>query len=192
MDKPRILDIGCGSGIPTIELARLSQGEVIGIDIDQPALEVFLTRIKEAGLTNRVQAVNCSILDMDFPVESFDIIWAEGSVGFVGFEKCIKECWRLLKTAGFLIVHDDLGNLTEKQEIISQCSYELINHFVLSENTWWNDYYAPLEEKLNRIRMNPSGNKKTIALLNNDWREIDAFKRDPKRYRSVFFIMRKG
>ena len=27
MDKPRILDIGCGSGAPTLELARLSQGE---------------------------------------------------------------------------------------------------------------------------------------------------------------------
>ena len=26
MDKPRILDIGCGSGAPTLELSRLSQG----------------------------------------------------------------------------------------------------------------------------------------------------------------------
>ena len=26
MNKPRILDVGCGSGIPTLELARLSQG----------------------------------------------------------------------------------------------------------------------------------------------------------------------
>jgi len=24
LDKPRILDIGCGSGVPTMELARLS------------------------------------------------------------------------------------------------------------------------------------------------------------------------
>ena len=34
LDRPRILDIGCGSGAPTIELARLSDGEIIGIDID--------------------------------------------------------------------------------------------------------------------------------------------------------------
>ena len=49
MDKPRILDIGCGSGVPTLELARLSHGEVMGIDIDQPALDEFAGKIKKAG-----------------------------------------------------------------------------------------------------------------------------------------------
>lgn len=67
LDKPRILDIGCGSGVPTMELARLGQGEVIGIDIDQPALDKLTKKIREAGFSNRVQAVNCSILDMVFP-----------------------------------------------------------------------------------------------------------------------------
>ncbi len=61
IDKPRILDIGCGSGVPTLELARLSQGEIVGIDIDQPALDKLTSKIKEAGLTDRVQGVNCSI-----------------------------------------------------------------------------------------------------------------------------------
>ena len=32
MDKPRILDVGCGSGVPTMELARLSNGEIIGLE----------------------------------------------------------------------------------------------------------------------------------------------------------------
>ncbi len=39
--NPTILDIGCGSGIPTLELARLTQGEILGIDIDQIALDKF-------------------------------------------------------------------------------------------------------------------------------------------------------
>ena len=192
LDKPRILDIGCGSGIPTLELARSTQGEVIGIDIDQPALDRFITKIKEAELTNRVQAVNRSILDMDFPNESFDIVWAEGSIGVIGFEKGIKEWRRLLKTGGFLIVHDDLGDLLEKQRQISQSGYELINHFVLSEDIWWNEYYAPLEKKLKAFRAKHASDRKSITILNNDQHEIDTFKQDPTRYRSVFFIMRKS
>jgi ubiquinone/menaquinone biosynthesis C-methylase UbiE len=192
LDRPRILDMGCGSGIPTLELARLSQGEVMGIDIDRPALDRFRTKIKEAGLTNRVQAVDCSVLDMHFPYESFDIIWAEGSIAVIGFEKALKEWRRLLKTGGFLIVHDDLGDLTEKRRRISQCGYELINHFILSEDIWWNEYYAPLERKLNEVRAKPISDRETVAVLNDDQCEIDKFKRDPKRYRSVFLIMRKG
>jgi len=192
MTIPCILDIGCGSGVPTLELARLSQGEVIGIDIDQPALDRFITKIKEAGLTNRVQAVNRSILDMDFPDESFDIIWAEGSIAVIGFEKGLEEWRRLLKTGGLLVVHDDLGDLTVKRRQISQCGYELINHFVLSDDIWWNEYYAPLEKKFNEVRAKHTSDQKTIAVLDDDQREIDTFKRDPKRYRSVFFIMRKS
>jgi len=70
---------------------RLVQGEVIGIDIDQPALDKFARKIKEVGLTDRVWALSCSMFDMDFPDGSFDIIWSEGSIYAVGFEKRLRE-----------------------------------------------------------------------------------------------------
>jgi ubiquinone/menaquinone biosynthesis C-methylase UbiE len=87
LDKPRILDIGCGSGIPTMELARLSDGEIIGLDIDQDMLEVLRGNVEKAGLSDRVKIMNCSLFDMKFPDESFDIIWAEGSIPVIGFKK---------------------------------------------------------------------------------------------------------
>ena len=192
MTNPCILDIGCGSGVPTMELAKLSDGEIMAIDTSQTALDRLASKIKKAGLAARVKAVKCSMLNMDFPDLSFDIIWAEGSIAVIGFEKGLTEWWRLLKTEGFLVVHDDLGDLTEKRRQISQCGYELINHFVLNEDIWWNEYYAPLEKKLNEVRVKHTNDKKTIAVLNDDQREIETFKRDPKRYRSIFFIMRKS
>jgi len=69
----------------------LSQGEIIGIDIHQPSLDSLYRKIEDAGLSDRVAALNCSMLDMDFPDESFDIIWAEGSIWVVGFERGLKE-----------------------------------------------------------------------------------------------------
>jgi len=192
MTIPCILDIGCGSGVPTMELAKLSDGEIIAIDTSQTALDRLASNIKKAGLAARVKAVKCSMLNMDFPDVSFDIIWAEGSIAVIGFEKGLTEWRRLLKTGGFLVVHDDLGDLTEKRRQISQYGYELINHFVLSEDIWWNEYYAPLEKKFNEVRAKHTSDQKTIAVLNDDQCEIDAFRRHPKRYRSVFFIMRKS
>ena len=74
LEKPRILDIGCGSGVPTIELAKLSDGEVIGIDIDQELLDLLSKKIEQEGLTDRVKAIKCSLLDIKFPDNSFDIV----------------------------------------------------------------------------------------------------------------------
>lgn len=189
---PCMLDIGCGSGVPTMELAKLSDGEIVAIDTSQTALDRLAGKIKKAGLAARVRAEKCSMLNMDFPDASFDIIWAEGSIAVIGFEKGLKEWRRLLKTGGFLVVHDDLGDLTEKRRQISQCGYELINHFVLSEDIWWNEYYSLLDKKLNEIWIKHASNVKTVTIMDNDQREIDTFKQEPKRYRSVFFVMRKS
>ncbi|OGN94671.1 MAG: hypothetical protein A2Z75_01810 [Chloroflexi bacterium RBG_13_50_10] len=189
---PYILDIGCGSGVPTMELAKLSDGEIIAIDTSQTALDRLAGKIKKAGLAARVKAEKCSMLKMDCPDASFDIIWAEGSIAVIGFEKGLKEWRRLLKTGGFLVVHDEIGDLTEKRRQISQCGYELINHFVLSDDIWWNEYYAPLEKKFNEVRAKHTSDQKTIAVLDDDQREIDRFEREPERYRSVFFVMRKS
>ncbi|MBU7032610.1 MAG: class I SAM-dependent methyltransferase, partial [Theionarchaea archaeon] len=39
LDNPHILDIGCGTGEPTLELARLSEGIITAVDINQRALD---------------------------------------------------------------------------------------------------------------------------------------------------------
>jgi len=46
LDKPRILDVGCGPGGPTLELARLSQGKVIGLETQQPFLDRLTRKIE--------------------------------------------------------------------------------------------------------------------------------------------------
>ena len=46
IDNPLILDIGCGSGVPTIELAILSKGKIIAVDIDRSALNILKDKIK--------------------------------------------------------------------------------------------------------------------------------------------------
>jgi len=192
LEKPRILDVGCGSGIPTMELARLSQGEILGIDIDQPALDKLTSKIKGAGLTDQVQAVNCSIPDMDFPDGSFDIIWSEGSIYAIGFEKGLQEWRRFLKPDGFMVVHDEQRNVKEKLEQISNCGYELLGYFILSEDTWWTEYFAPLEKLIGEARTKYTDDSYILEELHQAQRELDMFKQNPERNRSVCFVIKKN
>ena len=192
LDKPRILDIGCGSGVPTMELARLGQGEVIGIDIDQPALDKLAKKIREAGFSNRVQAVNCSILDMAFPDESFDIVWSEGSIFVIGFKRGIQEWKRFLKPNGFMVIHDEKGNVEEKLEQISRCGYKLLGHFILSEDTWWTEYFAPLEKLIAKSQTSYTHDPHTLEELNQAQRELEMFKHNPERNSSVCFVIQKN
>jgi ubiquinone/menaquinone biosynthesis C-methylase UbiE len=189
LDNPRILDIGCGTGVPTMELARLSKGQIAGLDISQPLLDELTRKIEDADLSDRVKAVKSSLFEMDFPDESFDIVWAEGPIFVIGFERGLKAWRRLLKSRGFLVVHDEIGNLQKKLELISRCGYELLGQFTVSEDSWWWDYYELLEKRIKELRINYSDDSEALVVLEKEQQEVEMFKRRP--IGSVFFVMQK-
>lgn len=191
MDKPRILDIGCGSGVPAIELAESCNGDITCLDIDQNLLDVLAGKIEKAGLTDRVRVVNCSIFDMAFPDESFDVIWAEGSIYVIGFEKGLKEWKRLIKPNGFMVIHDEASNIAEKLGQISNSGYGLLGYFALSEKVWHDEYIAPLEKLVQEIQTENAGrNSDVTAMLEAEKRDIEMFKQNPARQRSVYFVLK--
>ena len=192
IDKPRILDIGCGSGVSTLELARLTDGEIIGLDIDQNALDRLNKKIEEAGLSDRFKILNCSLLDMEFPDESFDIVWSEGSIFVIGFKKGLQEWKRLIRPGGFMVVHDEMGNVGQKLEQISSCGYELLGYFVMDTDVWWNEYFAPLEKLVNETKTKYADDREVFGALNQAQSEMDFFRKIPERNRSVCFVMKKN
>ena len=103
--RSRILDIGCGRGVVTLELAKLGAEVVVGIDIDHTALRVLTERCAHAGLGDRILPVLGSMTSMGFCRESFDALWSEGSIQFMGFEAGLQAWRRFLVEGGFLVVH---------------------------------------------------------------------------------------
>ncbi len=191
LDKPRILDIGCGSGVQTIELAKLSNGEIIGIDINQSLLDRLNKKIEEAGFSNRIKALNCSLFDIKFPDESFDIVWAEGSIFIIGFTKGLIEWKRLLKPKGFLVIHDDIIRVKSGFKEIRSCGYKLLNHFSLPDDAWWEEYYGPLEIRIKQLYKKYNSDPDALKVLNKQQKEIDMVKADPKIFVSAFYIIQK-
>lgn len=191
LDNPRILDIGCGSGVPTLELARLCNGQITAVDINQKLLDNLTKKVEEAGLSDRIHTVKCSLLELDFPDESFHIMWSEGSIFTIGFRRGLQEWRRFIKPEGFLVVHDELKNSTQKREQISRCGYHLIGDFTLPGDTWWKDYYNPLEKYITEIRAKYRDDPTVLSACDTEQQEIDMFKKDISQYGSVFFVMQK-
>ena len=191
LDRPRILDIGCGSGVPTIELAKMSDGEIIGIDIDQSSLDELRRKIEEEGFSNRLKAVKLSLFDMNFPDESFDIIWSEGSIPAIGFERGLKDWHRLLKPNGFLVIHEEVRNTSELSRVPSH-GYKLVEYFSLPEDAWWTEFYRPLEKRIDDLRKKCENDPEALKLLKKFQNEIDMVKENPRKFASAFYIIQKS
>lgn len=123
---------------------------------------------------------------------SFDIIWAEGSIGIIGSERGFREWKRLLKTHGFLVIHDDDRNMSDKLETITNCGYKLINHFLLPEDAWWTEYYEPLETQIKELNDKYKNNPEARKRIEKGQNEIEMAKNArAKKHGSVFYLMQK-
>ncbi|MFW6126165.1 MAG: class I SAM-dependent methyltransferase [Chloroflexota bacterium] len=214
LDKPRILDIGCGRGGPTLELAQLGQGEVVGLDIRQCDLDELERKAAEAGLSHRVKTVNRSMFEIDFPDESFDIAWSEGSIFVIGFERGLREWRRLIKRGRYLVVHDATWlrpgppqeivaawkesmypitmTVAECAEVVPSCGYDLLHHFALPEDFWWHEYFGPLQQCIDELRRKYADDAEALRLLDREQRNVDLYGKHPQWYGSAYFIMRKS
>jgi SAM-dependent methyltransferase len=79
----RVLDVGCGCGGTTIDLASRvgPQGEVVGIDISSPMLEHAESRARQAKIAN-LQFRNADAQSYDFAAPDFDVLYSRFGVMF--------------------------------------------------------------------------------------------------------------
>jgi ubiquinone/menaquinone biosynthesis C-methylase UbiE len=179
--------------VPSIELAGLCDGHIIAVDNDQESLDSFKAKLAKSKVSGRIEIVNRSIHDLNFPDESFDIVWCEGALFVLGFKKSLKKWRRFLKPDGYLTAHDEKGNVQSKIKQIANCGYNLIDHFVLDKNTWWEEYYSPLEKRIQELREKYADDKDALTVLDREYSsEVGFFKKHPSRCESVCFVMKKG
>jgi SAM-dependent methyltransferase len=209
---PFILDIGCGQGMQTIELAKISNGKIIALDNHQGFLDILIEQAKKQRLEETIIPKNISMLDMDFEEETFDIIWSEGALYFMGFQNGLKRCHQLLKDKGCLAVtelvytvpdppapvveyfeneYPDIKNIGENIETIKKEGYNLISNFTLPESAWLNNYYLPVEKELPRLNKKYQGNEVALAVFEGFRNEVDFYRKYSKFYSYEFFVMQK-
>jgi SAM-dependent methyltransferase len=208
--KPHILDIGCGPGMQTMDLIELTKGTIVAIDNHQSYLNALNEKVMKAGLSNRVHVMNRDMFSLDFESKSFDVIWSEGAIYIIGFEKGIRAWKPFLNKGGYLVVSEiswlkldapeEIKNFWELNypalqdiqgnfKIIKNTGCKIIGCFTLPESAWWNDYYSPLQKRLDLIQEKYKGHPKALEWVEIEQTEINLYQKYSDYYGYVFYIM---
>lgn len=100
-DTPlRIADMGCGTGASSLVLARHLNAQITAVDFLEPFLDELVVRAKAQGLADRIEPLCASMDQLPFEDDQFDVIWSEGAVYNMGFEKGVADWHRFLKPGG--------------------------------------------------------------------------------------------
>ncbi|KPJ91566.1 MAG: hypothetical protein AMJ53_11420 [Gammaproteobacteria bacterium SG8_11] len=211
--SPHILDIGCGQGIQTIELAKISKGKIIAVDNHQAFLDILMQSANEYGVAANITPMNVSMLDMEFDDQTFDIIWSEGALYFFEFQNGLRRCHQLLKSPGYLAVtelvylsstppaplaqyleseYPDIKDVPANIQLIQSQGFQLLSHFTLPKSSWLDCYYLPMEKELSRLKTKYQNNDVALKQFEAMSEEIDFYKQYSDYYGYEFFIMQKN
>lgn len=210
--NPRILDIGCGPGVQTLALARLTGGTILALDLMPRMIERLKEAAEREGVADRIETGQIDMNEMDFAEESFDLVWSEGALYFMGFKTGLDKIKRFVKRGGYVAVSEavwlkpappqqvldlwqeypEIDAVDKKLEIIDELGYVDVGHFVLPEESWISDYYDPLERRADFLETEWTEKPEEVRRLIQEARnEIEVFRKYKEYYGYCFFVMRK-
>jgi ubiquinone/menaquinone biosynthesis C-methylase UbiE len=209
---PYVLDVGCGPGAQTLELATLIKGMITALDVDQGFLDMLRDGAHQQKNAADIVTVQASMFDMPFARDSFDLIWSEGAIYIMGFERGLTTWRPFLKEKGIVAVshiswltsevpkepkafwqaaYPEITSITENLATIARCGYRNIAHFTLPEAAWWDDYYVPLEKRLHLLREKYRDDNDALAIVEEELREIALYRTYSDHYGYVFYLMQR-
>lgn len=212
-EQSRILDIGCGTGAQTMVLAQNTPAHITAVDALPQFLEKLQEKINQSGLTHRVQTKEYSMHSLPFAENFFDVIWSEGAIYNIGFEKGLTEWQKFLKAGGYMVVSEiswlsdirpaeieqfwvkeyaEIDTIPAKLAILEKCGYTPVAHFVLDEKNWTENYYQPIQARSEAFLKKYNHAEEVKEFVEYGRVEAEMYRRFKAYYSYVFYIGKKA
>ena len=103
-----LLDVGCGPGTITADLAKLvAPGRVVAVDNAPQILTEAARHVAEAGYADRIEFATADVHALDFPDDTFDVVHAHQVLQHVGDPvQALREMRRVCKPGGVVAARD--------------------------------------------------------------------------------------
>lgn len=208
----RIADIGCGTGASTLVLARLLNANITAVDLFPDFLDVLATRAQSAGVAGKITPVCAAMDSLPFEAEEFDVIWSEGAIYNIGFQKGVADWKRYLKPGGVLVVSEiswitntrppeleshwhkeypEIDTASSKIKVLEENGYSPIGYFVLPEHCWLDNYYEPMCSGFQDFLHRNGNSQQARAIIEAERHEIDLYKKYKAHFSYGVYIARK-
>jgi SAM-dependent methyltransferase len=209
--KPDVLDVGCGPGMQTLALARVTGGIVTAVDMHEPFLDQLREGAEAAGVRERIHVMRGDMTDLPFGPDSFDLVWSEGAAYIMGITEAFTAWRRFLRPGGYIVVseltwlvpdppaevydlftaqyagiRDVAGNL----ERIGEAGYDVVGHFTLPDESWWTHYQTPLDARIPALLEKYAGDEAALAVINESVEEHRIRRQYPETYGYEFYVAR--
>jgi SAM-dependent methyltransferase len=210
--ESKIADIGCGTGGQTMVIANHTLGHITGIDLFPIFIDLFNSNSRKLDLQDRVIGSVGSMDKLPFKNEELDLIWSEGAIYNIGFERGINEWRRFLKPGGFLAVseaswfreerpaeieefwenaYSEIDTIPRKAMQLQKAGYTLVAVFVLPENCWIEHFYSPQISVQEEFLKKYAGNKSAEEFVEYQRNEAGLYDKYKAFYGYAFYIGKK-
>jgi len=211
-EKSQIADLGCGTGGQTMVLAKNAPGKITGIDLFPLFIDLFNKNAAVHGLEHRVKGITGSMDNLPFYEEQLDLIWSEGAIYNIGFERGLKEWRKFIKKGGYIAVSEatwftanrpaevkkfwlesypEIDTMHVKLEQMQKAGYIPVAAFNLPENCWTKHFYDQQVKACEIFLEKYKGNKTAEDFIESERYEADLYYRFKEYYGYTFYIGRK-
>lgn len=193
-------------------LAQNTSGNITGIDLFPGFVDKLNLNAAKLGVQHRVKGVVGSMDNLPFEKGSLDLIWCEGAIYNIGFERGINEWREYLKPGGYIAVTETSWFTEERPDEINdfwmenykevytipvkvaqmhKAGYLPVASFVLPEKCWTENYYQPLG-KARELMLKKYPNNETVnKYIEFQHLEESLYDRYKRFYGYVFYIGKK-